>query len=344
MPAPIFKARRDAKMRARIVSDRTLVYDGPPDLRALTPGERPQHVRAGSGIAWSGEKMVLIQDDADYLALIDGAASQGGVAGMRLKSPGAASKEKAHLNLEAVLSARDWRGEYLLAFGSGASPAHRNIARVRLSGADTELSIFETRKFYQALEELPEFATTTLNIEGVALVPKGVEGRDGARLFQRANGRPRAALDISDGRALNATVDLRLDALGAYLDRCKRDPNATFGVDLGNLRRYDLDEADEVPFTFTDASALPDGRVIYIAAAERSPEAGVKGECFGLALGVIETDGSARYTVVVEKDGAPTRRKAEGLAVRDPKSAYVVVDPESDEHPATLCSVDLTGV
>ncbi len=342
MPAPTFKARRDPKLRARIMTARTLTYDGPSDLRELAPGERPAHVRAGSGIAWSGEKMVLIQDDADMLALIDGSASSGGVAGMRLKAPPGAHKEKGHLNLEAVLSAKDWRGDYLLAFGSGTSAAHRNIARVRLGGGDTELSVFETRKFYQALEELSEFAVTKLNIEGVAFLPKGVDGRDGARLFQRANGKPRP--EMGGGPALNATVDFRLDALGAYLDRCKRDPNATFGTDLVNLRRYDLDEAEGVPLTFTDASSLPDGRVVYIAAAEKSEDAGLDGECFGLALGVIEADGSARYAIVVERDGAPTRRKAEGLAVRDDKSAYIVIDPESEEHPATLCSVDLTGI
>lgn len=344
MSAPIFKARRDAKMRARITSARVLTYDGPSDLREVAPGDRPAHVRAGSGIAWSGERMVLIQDDADMLAMIDGTASTGGVAGFRLKAP-VAHREKGHLNLEAVLSARDWRGDYLLAFGSGTSPSHRNIARVRLGGGDTELSVFETRKFYQELEELPEFAVTKLNIEGVALLAKGIDGRDGARLFQRGNGRPRPEMGpLADGAPLNATIDFRLDALGAYLDRCKRDANATFGTDLLNLRRYDLDEADGVPFTFTDASALADGRVVYIAAAERCEDAGRDGECVGLALGIIETDGNARYTVVVERDGTPTTRKAEGLAVRDDKSAYVVIDPDGEEQPATLCTVDLTGV
>jgi Family of unknown function (DUF6929) len=344
MSAPIFRARRDPKLRARIMSDRHLSYDG--DSAAL-PADRPKHVRAGSGIAWSGERMVLIQDDADYIALIDSTAGAGpgGVAGLRLKSPAGGHLGKqggGHLQLEAVLTAKDWRGEFVLAFGSGSTPQRRHIARVRLGGGDTELSVFETRKFYAALEELPEFATSTLNIEGVALLAKGVEGRDGVRLFHRANGKVRPGADA--GQPLSATVDVRLDALLAYLDRAKRDPNATLGTDLLNVRRYDLDEAGDVPFTFTDAAAMADGRVLFIAAAEKCEDAGIDGENFGTSLGIIDPDGSARFAIIVERDGTPTKRKAEGVAVRNDKSAYIVIDPESDDRPATLCTVDITGV
>ncbi len=327
MPAPIFRARRDAKLRARVMSERELVYDA--DSLAI---DRPKHVRAGSGMAWSGEKMVVIQDAADYLAIIDVNATSGGVSGMRLKAP--AGVRRGALHLEAVLSAKDWRGDFLLAFGSGESPEKRNVARMRLSGGDTDLSVFETRKLYAALKELPEL-TTTINIEGAAFLPKGVEGRDGARLFHRANGKPRA-----DGPHLSATVDIRLDAFGAYLDRCKRDPNATLGTDPINLRRYDLDEIEDVPLSFTDAAGLPDGRVVYIAAAERP----TTNECLGMAFGVIDPDGSARYTLIVERDGAPTRRLAEGMAIRDDKRAFMVMDPADPERPSTMCTVDLSGV
>src|SRR5260221_13964174 len=126
MPAPVFSARRDPKMRARITADRELVYDG-----AEAPAaDRPKHVRTGSGIAWAGEKMVLIQDDADCLALID-AAQNGGVVALPLRSPSGAGGQ---LRLAAALSARDWRGDYILALGSGADPSRRSVAPVRLGG------------------------------------------------------------------------------------------------------------------------------------------------------------------------------------------------------------------
>jgi len=172
-----------------------------------------------------------------------------------------------------------------------------------------------------------------------------MDGRDGVRLFHRANGKPRAG--VPEGRHLSATIDVRLDALLAYLDRCKRDSSATLGMPLLNLRRYDLDEVMGVPFTFTDAAALPDGRVLYLAGAERCEDAGIDGECFGTALGVIDTDGCARYAVIVERDGTPTRRMPEGLAVVDDNSVFVVIDPDGPkdaDRPSTLCSIELSGL
>src|SRR5947209_2762595 len=129
MAAPIFRSRRDPKLRARVMAERELIYDA--DTSAV---DRPAHVRAGSGMSWSGERMVVIQDDADYLAIIDGNATTGGVSGMRLKAQ--AGGKRGGLHLESVLSARDWRGDYLLAFGSGEAADRRNVARMRLGGGD----------------------------------------------------------------------------------------------------------------------------------------------------------------------------------------------------------------
>jgi hypothetical protein len=364
----IARARRDAKMRARIVAERPLIYDRVEGAA----GDHPPHVRSGSGIAWAGDRMVVIQDDADYVALIDPARvlqvpapgsapapprSDGeSVVGVRLKSPLAvkgAGGPRARPHLEAVLTARDWRGELILAFGSGTRPERRFVARVRLGGGDTELSVFEARKLYAALEEHPTLATTTLNIEGAAYLPKGLDGRDAVRLFHRANGKPRPGVAqpssaLPGERTPCGTIDVRLDALAAYLDRCRRDPNATLGTELSNPRRYDLDDVDGVPLTFTDATRMSDGRIVYVAAAERSEDAGQDGETLGVALGVIETDGSLRYTRVVERDGQETRRKADGLAVAGPQRVFLVAhpgsEPEDDERPSVLCALDVTGL
>ena len=331
MALPIFHARRDFKLRARVVGDRPLVYSGP-----ATDGTRPDHVRAGSGLAWTGERMVVVQDDADYIAVID--EGGGSVTALPIRSGSGAGAPKArteHLELEAVLSAKDWRGEFLLAFGSGLTDKQRHVARMRLSAGDTEMSVFETRKLYQAVEDIPDFATTEINIEGVALIPRAIEGRDAVRLFHRAVGPPRCQRE----HHYSGTVDLRLDSLIAYLDRCKRDPNAFLGFDLHEPRRYDLDEFEGAPFTFTDAAPLDGGRVAYIAIAEKPGEA----QAVALALGVIEADGSARYTMLVEKDGSMSRRRAEGMVMSSPSAGFLVVQ-DSDEGPATLANVDVVGL
>src|SRR5215470_16700720 len=98
-------ARRDLKMRARIVSSRQLVYEGGP----APANDRPRHVRTGSGLAWTGDCIGVIQEAGGVAAL-----PLRGSTGNRFGRSGA-----GHLNLEAVLSAKDWRGEFLLAFGSG---------------------------------------------------------------------------------------------------------------------------------------------------------------------------------------------------------------------------------
>lgn len=340
MALPTFIARRDFKLRARIVGDRKLVYDGP---HPSDPPQRPQFVRAGSGLAWTGDRMVVVQDDADYIAVIEGngtsvaALPLRGVAGARYGKSGA-----GHLNLEAVLSAKDWRGEFVLAFGSGVGPEKRGVARVRLEAGNTELSVFETRSLYKALEDLDGWATSELNIEGVALLPKWIEGRDAVRLFHRGNRAARPGAKVE--RHVSATVDLRLDSLLAYLDRCKRDPSAFLGFDLHSPRRYDLDEYEGGSFTFTDAAGLPGeapGRTAYIAIAEHEAEGGPVRT--GTALGVIEPDGQARYTIIVERDGSVSRRQAEGMVLSSPTSGYLVVQDDAD-GPATLATIEITGL
>jgi hypothetical protein len=328
-------ARRDLKMRARITSSRQLVYEGEP---TATP-DRPRQVRTGSGLAWTGDRMVVIQDDADYIAVIQEA---GGVAALPLRGTQGSRFGKpgtAHLNLEAVLSAKDWRGDLLLAFGSGKSDDRRNVARVRLGGGDTEMSVFETRKLYEAMAQ-PGGLTggARPNIQGVALVPKAVDGRDAVRVFHHGSGS-----SSSEDRNYDATAEFRLDSLLAYLDRSKRDPSAFLGFELAAPRHYDLDDYEGLPFHFTDAAPVPGegARVVFTALARRAEGTGAA--VAAVAVGVIEADGSARYTIAVERDGTVAERNVQGLALSGRTAGYLVVDGAADES-ATLASIELTGL
>ena len=44
-----------------------MLYRDGPD-RSL---DRPAHVRAGSGLSWIGDRLVLVQDDANFVAVVD---------------------------------------------------------------------------------------------------------------------------------------------------------------------------------------------------------------------------------------------------------------------------------
>src|SRR5256885_1679337 len=100
MLAPIV-VRRDPNLSARIVSEKSLLYQ---ESRAGGPKE----VRSGSGMAFAGERMVVIQDGGDSIAIIEGEGSS--IVGIPLKG-GTSHASPGKLQLEAMLAARDWKSE-----------------------------------------------------------------------------------------------------------------------------------------------------------------------------------------------------------------------------------------
>ncbi len=96
--------------------------------------------------------------------------------------------------------------------------------------------------------------------------------------------------------------------------------------------------------TFTDVATRDATRLLFLAAAEASPDTVRDGVVVGTALGVIE-GARARLTPIVDEQGAPFAAKAEGLALdpRDPSRAWVVLDRDDPELPAELCELALSG-
>ena len=314
-------ARRDAALKVQISSDRPLTLDGKP-------------LRPGSGLVASEGKLALIREGADVIAVVDGEASA--ATSVPLRAPhGVASTP-----LRAVVSTRDWRGGFLLAFGSGRTPAERRVARVRLHGAEIESVHFDPRRMYEALDELEGFTTSMLDLAGAAVLPKLGDGRERLRLFQRGHGAPKEG-----GPAYPATVDIQLDALLGYLERTRKEPNFYFGCDLENPRQYDLGSVAGVPIAFGDAAALASGKTLFLGTAEMTIGGTDESEVIASVLGVIEVDGSARHAFINEADGEPTMRRAIGIAAIDAhKAILMVTDPNAPEAAATLCTVTLEGV
>src|SRR5687768_17520776 len=67
---------RDPGLHARIIRRDPLTYRDGADERI----DRPAHVRAASGLAWLGDRLAIIQDDASFIALIDASGNAGGSA------------------------------------------------------------------------------------------------------------------------------------------------------------------------------------------------------------------------------------------------------------------------
>lgn len=307
---------------ARIIARRALRYadGGAPSLG------RPPHVRAASGLAWQKQGLVATQDDTSFLAVFT--PPDGDVHAITLDhAPGGARvfEERAgtkqlKLDLESIAAIDETRA---LLIGSGSHANRRRI--VVLEGQTTR--IVDCEALYDALAARTEFAGSELNIEGAACL------RDRLWLANRGNGAPRGEVG-----AVDAIAELRLDAVLAYLDGRGPVPSIerVTQVDLGTVRGARL--------TFTDLAPSRDGRLWFLAAAERSPNAYDDGEVAGAAIGVVEPwADSAALSVLVEQDGSHAYCKPEGLAIAGTRGseviAYACVDADDPDVPSDLITI-----
>ena len=63
----MIQAKRDPALKAIVQKRVPLFYSQGAD----PVSDRPAHVRAGSSLSWLGDKLALIQDDANFLVLVD---------------------------------------------------------------------------------------------------------------------------------------------------------------------------------------------------------------------------------------------------------------------------------
>lgn len=322
------RLRPSDSLSARVTSATPLRYAAGADPAT----DRPTHVRAASGVARVGGRLAVVQDDANFVALIDPAtglaeavALPAGEGRLRQFDDLRGNKE-FKLDLEACVSLVDRNVETLVALGSGSSPRRERIAVVRgLAGPSPEVEMVDAPSLYAALRGARDFAGSEMNLEGAVAVGRAL------RLFGRGNGAARDGLE-----AVNATCDLDLDRFLAYL----RDPSIDPPLPE-NVAVYDLGEIGGCRLGFTDA-ALRDGRIFFAAAAEDSPDAIQDGPVAGSTIGVIDGDGG-RWALLREADGAPFTGKVEGLWMRGATSAWIVVDRDDPERPSELCEVELGG-
>jgi hypothetical protein len=317
-----FQASEEPRWSARVIAARDMTYaDGPSEH-----DDRPPHVRAASGLSAFCEYLAVIQDDANWLALID--ADQQVTAVPLPRSPAGDrvfSKKRGNqadkYDLEACVTVSSGEGEELVGFSSGSRGERRWVLRVReAGGGEYEAEFTPAQAFYAAMEDNRQFSGAGLNIEGALSLD-----RDCIRLFQRGNAEPGNGRD-----AIDATGDFSWKELCEHLSAPERQPPPA----IGNIRTYDLGKLDGVRLTFSDAEHLGEGRVLYSASAE-DPQSG---EIRGSVLGIIEADGRARWTHLFDQDGSAFNGKIEGLTVdtKDPDKVYFVIDDDDEELPSRI--------
>lgn len=316
------RARPDPRLVARLSIPRPIHFDG-----ASPAEDLPGHLRAGSAVRTWGDRLVIVQDDVNALALVDRATGRAeplllprGSDGRRMY--GSEEGNKAlKMDLEAAFALPDGR---LVALGSGSTSRRERLVVLRPGAAPR---VLDAQPLYAALTQRPDFAGSELNLEGATVVGSVL------RLFQRGNGAPRGQLE-----PVNAIGDLDL---GAFLAWLAGGPAPA----LGRVSQVDLGEIGGVPFGFTDAATLPDGRVAFLAGAEDSPDTYSDGKVVGCLFGIIDGD-EITTAPILGYDGLPTELKLEGIewsrSIGEGVELIVVADMDDPAIPAVIADLQVS--
>jgi hypothetical protein len=322
-----FVSLRDCALSATLVSRTPLFYTA-----GANPAlDLPAYVRAGSSLAWFGDRLAVVQDDANAIALIS--PGSGAVEALPLPAGEGGLRQFDDLrgnkrfkwDLEACFSVPSPEGEILLALGSGSSERRESVVWV---DAQSQARRVEAGGLYARLRAEQAFSGGEMNIEGAAFV----DGR--VRLFNRGNGAWRDGVPPR-----NASGDLPWPEFLAYLQDPARQPVPP----LLNIAQYELGTLDGVALTFTDAVATDFG-VVYTAAAESSPDVVTDGAVSGSALGVLDAAGG-RWIELRDAAGGLVLEKIEGIcpARGKPGRFYLAVDVDEPARPSLLCEAVLAG-
>ncbi|HSX60627.1 MAG TPA: hypothetical protein VLF18_10545 [Tahibacter sp.] len=271
------------------------------ELRRLTfsssHADVPDHLSAASGIVVAGEFLYVIADDDLHLGVFDAAGQRDGFKvhlfpGDLPDDPAARKAQKP--DLEALVRLPPFAGYpsgALLAFASGSRSNRQTGALLRLDDSGAlrgSPRAVDLSALYAPLQR----RFPGLNIEGAAVCDQRIV------LLQRASrGHPENALirlPLADVlQALGAADELQLPELPVELST----------IELGQI--------GDVPLGFTDAAALPDGRLVFSAVCESVDGTYHDGPCVGAAVGILGTDGQ-----VQRLDFVRPVRKIEGIDAR----------------------------
>jgi hypothetical protein len=268
-------------------------------------------VSAASGLVRRGAALYVVADDE--LGLLE--LPDDGPARLLPLLPGAlpeahAERKARKPDFEALCR---WPGGGLLALGSGSTATRHRACLLRPGPQDMSdgtALVLDMSPLHAHLAG----AFPALNLEGAAVLG------DALVLLQRGNGpgnrSARVELDL-------AGVQRRI-AAGAPWD-------ATL---VRTIRDFELGERGGAALGFTDASPLPDGSLVFVAAAEASPDTYQDGAVTGAAIGLMGPRGDIAWIV-----DFPEPAKLEGIHAElegDGMRLWLVTDPDDRARAADL--------
>jgi hypothetical protein len=282
----------------------------------------PAHVRSASALRRFENRLVIVQDDVNALAVQDAGGVMRAIllpahaSGLRVFDDTLGNK-RDKLDLEACVTLPDGR---LIAFGSGSMPQREQL--VVWNGEQESPWVREASSLYRELRAAVTTGEERLNVEGAVVVGNEL------KLFQRGNdarGLRRAAA--------NAIAAVSCDEFVGWLDG-----GASAGTPrVTSVTSVDLGELAGIPFSFTDAVALDDERVVVLACAEDSVDAISDGAVLGCRVGLLDAQ-RLRLVDIVDATGERTHLKLEGIERRgESRTEFdVAVDVDRPSAPAQL--------
>jgi hypothetical protein len=290
----------------RIVDRRPLVY-----RRGADPAlDRPAHVRAASAIAWVAGRLIVVQDDAAFLAIVDpdtgvcdDVALPAGPGGRRVFDATVGNKA-AKPDLESVFA----DGDLMVALGSGGPRPARQIAVTWRWGQAPQ--VIAAPRLFDAIAAAVLPGATALNLEGAVA--------DGDHVIVANRGGDRA------GDAVSPDALIRIDRAG--LRGLLADPDRA-PVPAMTVRPVELGTLDGAPLHFTDLAWTPGG-IVFLAVAEATSTYFDDGAVTGSVIGSLDDLEWARI---------PGADKIEGVAAgRAPGELLAVTDPDDPARPGEL--------
>lgn len=281
---------------------------------------RPTHTKgrrflsAASGLVCAFGRVYVVGDDEHHLVIFDDVRSPGRTLrlfGGELPADAKQRKQRKPDTETLVLLQAGGGRSCLVALGSGSRENRCRAARVALNrdGSPRQLvQVVDLQDFYERLRR--EFKE--VNIEGAFVAG------DELILLQRGN----------RGGTVSASVHYRLDEAARFLLSGRKPPR------LREIRVHDLGRVDGTPLSFTDGTALPDGRWLFCAVAEASDDAVADGPCVASAVGEM----SARHELLA-LHFLPGREKVEGIAARlhgGRMDLALVTDHDDPARPSVL--------
>lgn len=323
----LYKAVRDPSLKATVLNTTPLFYS----LGADPSIDRSAHVRAGSSLSWFGDFLAIVQDDANFLVLINPSDLQVNFIALNTGEDGLREfddlrgNKKFKLDLEACTTIPTEDEDLLVAFGSGSTSRREQILIVNEHDPNSFI-LKQASTFYQQLRNCTDFSGSELNIEGAIFYNNYI------RLFNRGNGAAHENL-----LPINATCELNWDEFEHYLENPNLQPSK-----IKNICQYELGELNALSLSFTDATVTENG-IIFSATAEDSPDATKDGMVSGSVLGILED--TPRWIELRNLDGSLFTGKVEGVCIykKSKNRLYLVIDADNPILPCELCEVEITG-